>query len=117
MIKGGSLYAVAINEGSSTVPDSDSKKYDNKFQTFVNYGTGLKDVSCQNNIDGMKEGCYFMCVRVIGGLGNDSQKLLARNWAISKGYIESDTYVNRNYKDLAKLISQTLIVFIILILV
>ena len=85
MIKGCKSYAVAY---SDAVPSK------NKYQTFVNYGTGVKDISCQNNIPNMAEGCFFMACCVIGGLGNDQQIGMAYSWALKKGYIRSDTFVN-----------------------
>ena len=96
MIKGCKSYAVAY---------SDSVPSKNKYQTFVNYGTGVKDISCQNNIPNMAEGCFFMACCVIGGLGNDQQIGMAYSWALKKGYIRSDTFVNIDSIELAKLIS------------
>ena len=81
--------------------------YDNKYQTFISSGTGLQGVSYQRNLQGMREGCLFMACCCIGGLGNDNQMLMARNWAVNNNYIRgSDTYVNINSIDLAKKISQ-----------
>ena len=54
----------------------------------------------------MAEGCLFMGCCVIGGLGNDDQIQSAYTWALGKGYIDSDTYVNMNSLSLAKLISE-----------
>ena len=47
-----------------------------------------------------------MACCVIGGLGNDEQIQDAYQWALSKGYIEPDTYVNMGSLSLAKLISE-----------
>ena len=81
--------------------------YDNKHQTFVSSGTGLKGVSYQRNLKGMRQGCLFMACCCIGGLGSDSQMLKARSWAVKNGYIrDSDTYVNIGSIDLAKKISK-----------
>ena len=75
-------------------------------QTFINSGTGLKGVSYQYNLVGMKSGCYFMAACCIGGLGSDSEMLSARAWAVKKNYIrDSDTYCNVGWQALAKYIS------------
>ena len=79
--------------------------YDNSRQTFVKSGTGLKGVSYQWQLEGMREGCLFMAICCIGGLGSDADMQLARQWAISKGYIREDTYVNMGSMDLAAKIS------------
>jgi len=96
MVKG-TTYSVAISNGSGP----------NKYQNFVSYGTGLEGVSYQRNLPGMREGCYFMAICVIGGLGNDSQILMARSWAVKNGFIrDSDTYVYYGWQTLASKISQ-----------
>lgn len=92
MIKGCSSYAVAYS--------------DNEGQVFVNYGTGVRDISCQTKLPNMAEGCFFMACCVIGGLGNDKQIQLAYKWALSNGYIRADTFVNMDGIELAKLISK-----------
>ena len=76
-------------------------------QIFVKTGTGLKGVSLQWKLPGMKEGCLFMAACAIGGLGSDKEMLSARKWAVSKGYIRgSDTYVNMSGMELARRIAQ-----------
>ena len=64
-------------------------------QIWVKTGTGLKDVSYQWKLPGMKTGCLFMAVCAIGGLGSDKEMLSARKWANSKGYVRGTTcYIN-----------------------
>ena len=76
-------------------------------QVFVKTGTGLKGVSLQWKLPGMREGCLFMAACAIGGLGTDKEMLSARKWAVSKGYIRgSDTYVNMSGMELARRIAQ-----------
>ena len=76
-------------------------------QEFIRSGTGLKGVSYQRNLPGMREGCLFMAACVIGGLGTDAEIMVARKWAVQNGYIrDSDTYVNMSAKVLAKKISE-----------
>ena len=75
-------------------------------QVFVKTGTGLKGVSLQWKLPGMREGCLFMAACAIGGLGSDKEMLSARKWAVSKGYIRGrDTYVNMSGMELAKKIA------------
>ena len=73
-------------------------------QVFIRTGTGLKDVNFQWKIPGMKTGCLFMAVCVIGGLGSDKEMIEAREWANKKGYA-SGTRCNINIQELAKKIS------------
>ena len=74
-------------------------------QVWVKTGTGLKDVSYQWKLPGMKTGCLFMAVCAIGGLGSDKEMLAARQWANSKGYVKGTTcYIN--IKELARKISK-----------
>ena len=99
----GKKYAVSYID--SGIEDEKPKIYGK--QVFVNWGTGLKDVSYQMKLPGMREGCLFMSACVIGGLGNDQQILHARKWAVKNGYIrDSDTYVNMSAKVLAERISK-----------
>ena len=55
-------------------------------QIWVKTGTGLKDVSYQWKLRGMKRGCLFMAVCAIGSLGSDKEMMSDRKWANSKGY-------------------------------
>ena len=76
-------------------------------QVLIKTGTGIKGVSHQWTLPGMKEGCLFMAACAIGGLGSDKEMLDARKWAVSKGYIrESDTLLYKDAKVLGNLIAQ-----------
>ena len=76
-------------------------------QVFIRSGTGLKGVSHQMKLKGMRQGCLFMAACVVGGLGSDKEIMLARKWAVQNKYIrDSDTYVNMSAKVLAKRISE-----------
>ena len=98
----GKKYAVSYIE-----PHEPSKPKIFGKQQFIKSGTGLKGVSYQMNLPGMREGCLFMAACVIGGLGTDEQILFARKLAVKNGYIrDSDTYVNMSAKVLAKRISE-----------
>ena len=101
MVKGAS-YSVAISDGSdSTTP------INNVYQKFITTGTGLEGVSYQKYLPGMGQGCYFIGSCVIGGLGSDSQIMLARKWAVNNGYIrDSDTYTYPNFSELARKVSE-----------
>ena len=76
-------------------------------QVFIKSGTGLKGVSHQMKLKGMREGCLFMAACVIGGLGSDKEIMLARKWSVQNKYIrDSDTYVNMDARVLAQKISK-----------
>ena len=76
-------------------------------QILIRSGTGIKGVSYQWKLPGMREGCLFMAVCAIGGLGSDKEMLEARKWAVNKGYIRgSDTLLYKEAKALGSLISQ-----------
>ena len=75
-------------------------------QVWVKTGTGLRDVSYQWKLQGMKYGCLFMACCAMGGLANDQQMLQARKWAISQGLIREDTYCNYSSQYIAQKISQ-----------
>jgi hypothetical protein len=104
MIKGCSSYAVAYYVVGGGGDDDIIPP--NKNQVFVNTGTGVRDITPQYLVPNMESGCLFMACCVIGGLGNDEQIQNAYQWALSKGYIERDTYVNMGSLSLAKLISE-----------
>ena len=75
-------------------------------QVWVNSGTGLRDVSYQWKLEGMRYGCYFMGACAIGGLGTDAEMLMARSWAVNNNLIRgSDTYCNINWQPLAQKIA------------
>ena len=76
----GCKYAVAISKGGG-------------IQVFVDYGTGVRDITPQYLVPHMGEGCYFMGCCVIGGLGNDEQIQEAYRWALSLGYINDLAWV------------------------
>ena len=76
-------------------------------QVFIRSGTGLKGVSHQMKLKGMRQGCLFMAACVVGGLGSDKEIMLARKWAVQNKYIrDSDTYVNMSARELAKKIAK-----------
>ena len=76
-------------------------------QILTRSGTGIKGITEQWKVPHMREGCLFMAACAIGGLYNDNQIQKAYQWASSKGYIRaSDTYVNMDSKELARLISK-----------
>ena len=75
-------YAVAISD-EIIVPQ----------QVFVNYGTGVRDISYQYTLPHMEEGCFFMACCVIGGLANDDQIESAYYWALNLGYINDRAWV------------------------
>lgn len=77
----------------------------NTVQRWVRTGTGLRDVSFQWKLPGMKTGCLFMAVCAIGGLGTDKEMLDARKWANDKGYARGTTCLI-DIKELARRISQ-----------
>ena len=85
-------------------------------QILIRSGTGIKGVSYQWKLPGMREGCLFMAACAIGGLGSDKEMLEARKWAVNKGYIRgSDTLLYKEAKALGSLISQQLKLNIIVI--
>ncbi len=76
-------------------------------QVFIRSGTGLKGVSHQMKLKGMRQGCLFMAACVVGGLGSDKEIMMARTWAVQNKYIrDSDTYVNMSARELAKKIAK-----------
>ena len=76
-------------------------------QVFIRSGTGLKGVSHQMKLKGMRQGCLFMAACVVGGLGSDKEIMMARKWAVQHKYIRnSDTYVNMSARELAKKIAK-----------
>ena len=99
----GCTYAVAVSDGTGC---GGTPHIDTKTQTFVSTGTGLKGVSYQRDLPGMREGCYFIGSCVIGGLGSDASIMAARSWAVNKGYIrDSDTYCNVDWSTLSQYIA------------
>ncbi len=109
----GRKYQVGINENNNINDDFYNDincnevyyKCDN--QEFIKCGTGLKNVDYQWNIEGMQFACTFLSCCVIGGLGNMTQFIEARDWALQEKYIDDvTTHVNIDYLKLAKLISE-----------
>lgn len=103
----GRTYAVAYG-GESPQPDPEpvTPIDPSGEQVFVNYGTGVRDIPYQAQIEHMKEGCLFMACCVKGGLGTKAHILDAYYWALAHEYIRSDCYVNMGSDALAKKISE-----------
>ena len=72
---------------------------------FTKTGTGIETIGSQKSL-GYAQGCNFMACCVLGGLTTSKQINDAHKWALDKGFIRNDCYVNLYYKDFAKKISE-----------